>query len=244
MDEAEWMECAEPQKMLKFLGEKASDRKMMQFSAACLRRIWHLLTDDRSRNLVEVTERFLDGTVSEEDADRVYDAFSAAYEKGDLQDGARGNTHEAVLNVAQSGRLAAVTVAHEVAAVIGGEAAENSPTAQPGPGGWVEKTVAWESAAMGEKAAQTPFLRDIFGSPFRPVALDPAWRTPPVVALATAAYEERILPSGTLDPDRLAVLADALEESGCDNADILDHLRGPGEHVRGCWVVDLLLGKE
>ena len=61
--------------------------------------------------------------------------------------------------------------------------------------------------------------------------------------LATAAYEERILPAGTLDSDRLAVLADALEDAGCDNEDILSHLRGPGPHVRGCWVVDLLLGK-
>ena len=47
-----------------------------------------------------------------------------------------------------------------------------------------------------------------------------------------------------LDPDRLAVLADALEEAGCDNADLLSHLRGPGPHVRGCWALDLLLGKE
>src|SRR5262245_54438909 len=57
------------------------------------------------------------------------------------------------------------------------------------------------------------FLRDIFGNPFRPVSFVPVWRTPAVVALATAAYEERILPAGTLDPDRLAVLADALEEA-------------------------------
>jgi len=64
-----------------------------------------------------------------------------------------------------------------------------------------------------------------------------------VTALATAAYEERDLPAGTLDPDRLAVLADALEAADCDNADLLPHLRGPGPHVRGCWVIDALLGK-
>jgi len=83
-------------------------------------------------------------------------------------------------------------------------------------------------------------LRDIFGNPVRPVVLDPAWRTPTVLALAQAAYIERTFPSGTLDVARLAVLADALEDAGCDNADILSHLRGPGPHVRGCWVVDLL----
>src|SRR5262245_41808404 len=69
-------------------------------------------------------------------------------------------------------------------------------------------------------------------------------RPPAVLSISEAAYEERILPAGTLDPDRLAVLSDALEEAGCDNPDILSHLRGPGPHVRGCWVLDLLLEKE
>jgi hypothetical protein len=68
--------------------------------------------------------------------------------------------------------------------------------------------------------------------------------TPQVVALAQAAYEQRELPSGALDAARLAVLADALEEAGCTDADILNHLRSPSPHVRGCWAVDLTLGKE
>jgi hypothetical protein len=87
-------------------------------------------------------------------------------------------------------------------------------------------------------------VRDLFGNPFRPVAINPAWQTPTVLALATAAYENRILPAGTLEPARLEVLADALEETGCDNADILNHCRQAGVHVRGCWVLDCLRGKE
>jgi len=87
-------------------------------------------------------------------------------------------------------------------------------------------------------------LRDILGNPFRPVAVDPAWRTPPVISLAQGAYDERHLPAGTLDSDRLAVLADALEDAGCDGTDILTHLRGPGPHVRGCWAVDLVLARK
>ena len=87
-------------------------------------------------------------------------------------------------------------------------------------------------------------MRDVVGNPFRPQRLDPALRNPTVLAMAQAAYQERLLPSGELDRTRLAILADALEEAGCDNADILNHLRQPGEHVRGCWVVDLVLGKE
>jgi hypothetical protein len=93
---------------------------------------------------------------------------------------------------------------------------------------------------------QAGVLRCVFGPlPFRPVSLDPAvlaWRDATVVHLARAAYDEK-LPAGTLDNGRLAVLADALEEAGCTDADILGHCRSGGEHVRGCWVVDLLLGK-
>jgi len=80
------------------------------------------------------------------------------------------------------------------------------------------------------------FFRDIFGNPFRPVAIDPRWQTETVVALATGIYAERAF-------DRMPILADALEDVGCDRADILNHCRGDGPHVRGCWVVDLLLGK-
>jgi hypothetical protein len=86
-------------------------------------------------------------------------------------------------------------------------------------------------------------LREIFPNPFRPVALGPAWTTSDIRTLAQAAYDERHLPSGHLDLTRLAVLADALEEAGA-TGDILTHLRSPGPHMRGCWPVDLLLGKE
>jgi hypothetical protein len=95
-----------------------------------------------------------------------------------------------------------------------------------------------------EQSAQCHLLRDIFGNPFRPVTLDPSWRIPDILALAQAAYDNRELPAGTLAPARLAVLADALEEAGCTERTLLDHLRSPGPHVRGCWSVDLLLGRE
>ncbi len=86
-------------------------------------------------------------------------------------------------------------------------------------------------------------LRDIFGNPFRPVSVSPKWLTPTVLDLAQATYEERILPAGELDTGRLAVLSDALVDEGCNDAALLDHLRLPGPHVRGCWAVDLILGK-
>jgi hypothetical protein len=101
--------------------------------------------------------------------------------------------------------------------------------------------VAWEAGQAEEEPFQCDILRDIFGNPFRPVPLSPAWLTPDVLSLARAAYDHRTLPAGTLDPARLGLLADALEDAGCDCAEILGHLRGEGPHVRGCWAVDLLL---
>ena len=86
-------------------------------------------------------------------------------------------------------------------------------------------------------------IHDIFGNPFRPTSINSAWLTPTVSSLAQSAYDERIMPSGELDPARLAVLSDALEEAGCVDANILNHLRSPGPHVRGCWAVDLLTGR-
>ncbi|HJZ56560.1 MAG TPA: hypothetical protein VKE74_16460 [Gemmataceae bacterium] len=78
---------------------------------------------------------------------------------------------------------------------------------------------------------------DIFGNPFRPVAFAPAWRTGTAVTLARQMYEAR-------DFSAMPILADALQDAGCENDDILDHCRGFGPHVRGCWVVDLVLGKK
>jgi hypothetical protein len=92
---------------------------------------------------------------------------------------------------------------------------------------------------MAERAAQSDLARDLLGNPFRPATLDPAWlawKGGAVRSLAVSVYEAR-------DYGRLPILADALEDAGCGSRDILDHCRGPGAHVRGCWVVDLLLGK-
>jgi hypothetical protein len=88
-----------------------------------------------------------------------------------------------------------------------------------------------------ERPKQSDQLRDIFGNPFRPVALDQAWLTPTVTSLAQAIYADRAF-------DRLPILADALEDAGCTDSCNLEHCRGGREHCRGCWVVDLLTGRE
>ncbi len=122
--------------------------------------------------------------------------------------------------------------------------------------GFLEETAVWAESQASEHAAaiateaavaaragrldQVTLLRDIFGPlPFRPVAVDPswlAWNAGTVRQLAEGIYQERAF-------DRIPILADALEEAGCDNEEILQHLRGPGPHVRGCWVLDLLSGR-
>lgn len=89
--------------------------------------------------------------------------------------------------------------------------------------------------AADERRRQVGFLRDIFG--FRPIAIDPTWLTSPVVDLARTMYNGR-------DFSPMPILADALEEAGCDNADVLAHCRGDGQHTRGCWVIDAILGKD
>lgn len=97
--------------------------------------------------------------------------------------------------------------------------------------------IAQEIALAEEYVFQSDLLRDIFGNPFRKITFDPACVTTTVIGVAEAIYNARAF-------DRMPILADALEEAGCTNADILTHCRGPGSHVRGCWVIDLLMGKE
>ena len=96
-----------------------------------------------------------------------------------------------------------------------------------------------EPAWFDERKSQCCLLRDIFGNPFRPASISLswlAWNDGAIFKMAQAIYDARAF-------DRLSLLADALEDAGCTDADILSHCRTPGEHVRGCWVVDLLLGK-
>lgn len=100
--------------------------------------------------------------------------------------------------------------------------------------------LAWvfgHSPDVAEQSQQTSFIRHITGNPFHPIVLDPTWLTSTVLALCQAAYDDKAF-------DCLPILADALEDAGCTNHDILNHCRQPGEHGRGCWCLDLLLNKK
>ncbi|MCE9566116.1 MAG: hypothetical protein K8U57_29190 [Planctomycetes bacterium] len=89
-----------------------------------------------------------------------------------------------------------------------------------------------------EWAHQATLFREIVGNPFRPVDFDSEWRTSTVLAMAKEMYESR-------DFSAMPIFADALQDTGCEHDDILSHCRDENAtHVRGCWVVDLVLGKE
>jgi hypothetical protein len=110
---------------------------------------------------------------------------------------------------------------------------------RPAPSRWIRSNSPKPERAEC-RPAEARLLRDIFGNLFRPVAINAAWlawNDGTVVKMAQSIYDERAF-------DRLPILADALEEAGCHDPEILGHCRQPGEHVRGCWIVDLILGKE
>ena len=95
------------------------------------------------------------------------------------------------------------------------------------------------SAERAERLVLANLLRDIFGNPFRPVAIDPAWlawNDGAILRMAQSIHDEQAF-------DRLPFLAEALEDAGCTDRSILTHCRGPGPHAKGCWLVDLVLGK-
>jgi hypothetical protein len=232
MNEAEWLAGSGPPSMLEFLRDKASERKLRLFACACCRRIWYLLKDKRSQQAVEFVEKCVDGLANSEELVVISDAANdvwndAAYGRSPFFSDAETDAADAACSTAdpQDGMSAALHASH-CAAYAASWSSSGRQIIQ--------------KQASAEQAVQCLLLRDLFGNPFRPVCLDPAWlswREGAIPKLAQAVYDERAF-------DRLPILADALEDAGCDNADILNHCRQPGEHVRGCWVVDLLLGKE
>jgi hypothetical protein len=270
--ESEWLACADPGAMLRRLnGDRdyaaglpaapPSDRKLRLYACACARQAWHLLSDPRGRNAVEVAERYADG-------------------EGDLTD--RLRRCDSYLDL---------EAPHGPAWVLAFNACRPNPDR-------LREAIMFPSSAVNAvvtPALQAALLRDVVGNPWRPATLcglsrrpfhnqwahvdvnGSFWledecpvcrplRTPAVLGIARRAYDLR-------DWDALPVLADALEEAGCEDTEVLGHLRGwgrcgtclgrgasadgfwdcvrcggsgritVGPHVRGCWSLDVILGK-
>jgi len=225
--EAEWNACSDPQPMLEFLRGKASDGKLRMFAVACCRRHWHLLRDE-PRLAIEVSELYAHGLEERRKVEAAVNAVEAAVKDAESfgeDDGRAGGA------IASAAWAVAFTVTGSL--LLDGNDEEVQDLA------WdaltrMAKAAAEAGKEESEPSAQAELLRDIFGNPFRPVTLDPVCLTSTVTQLAEAIYDERAF-------DRIPILADALEDAGCTNTDILEHCRGGGEHVRGCWVMDLLL---
>jgi hypothetical protein len=231
MTEAEWLAATDPQPMLKFLEGRTSDRKLRLFAVACLRIRWSPnIDDDRptvnegcSGTLREV-ERYLEGEATLEGLRgcfdfRDFDSDEVGWHLLASRPPFKASTAAALASQAASAGATRETTYNGVMKVRG---------------------------FVGLK--QCALLRCIFGYPGSPgPPLDPVWITwndGTVRTLAESVYKERAIPEGALDAARLGVLADALEDAGCTDAELLGHLRGQGPHVRGCWALDHVLAKK
>lgn len=237
--EAEWLGCADPLPMLRWLNERdASPRKLRLFSCACVRSVWELMPADVAREAVLAAERFADGQTNEADRRAALEALRATYPPRMTPDAPVPAPYVAGLVAYYCAWSNSVTPRAGVH--LNAHGAE-SVAYWTRVGVVLHQTGLWRPPpshplSLAEAAYQGRLLRDIFGNPFRSDGFDPRWRTADAVGLASAIYEDRAF-------DRMPILADALIDAGCDSEEILSHCRSEGPHVRGCWVVDLVLGK-
>lgn len=227
MTEADWLACTDPAPMLAFVRGRTSARRLRLIAVACCRRLEYLSREAEAA--LDVAERFADGTAS--DGDRS-DARKAA------QRAAQGRGVTRTPTAPKGERRGASAVYYAAAR----DAAEAARTARQ----LVVESLIWRAGGYAacdaravrdaEHGPQAVLVRDIIGNPFRPVKFDPSWRTEAVVGLVHELYESR-------DFAPMSVLADALEDAGCTDPDVLAHCRAGGPHVRGCWVIDRLLGR-
>lgn len=214
MTEPEWQVCTEPRRMLEFLEVQVSGRKLRLFAIACCRRVLHAVPDPRNVHAVEIAERYADGLATAEELQAAHAQASAVRQEW---------FSRIAPPLSRPIRVAALML----------------PVAVCAPRAWraADYTADWPLSPDSSRR-NCELLREVFGNPFRPAVCEAAWLSwngGAAVRIAERIYEECRF-------EDLPVLADVLEEAGCTSADLLAHCRGPGEHVRGCWAVDLILG--
>ena len=204
--------------LAEFAGAEVSDRKLRLFAVGCCRLIWKLIPRGTCKEAVVVAEAVADRQATK----KALTAARIAVRKV-VYDEEVYWKHSAALACLNAVDANVVDGAHGVAIYVAGAALHRD-------------TDNWDYDAT--KGAALALLHDVVGPlPFRKVAMKPKWLTSSVTALAKQVYESR-------DFSAMPILADALQDAGCDNDRILDHCRGGGPHCRGCWVVDLILGKD
>jgi hypothetical protein len=248
VDVREWNSSEEPLLMLEFLGNarKGSNRKYRLYGVSCCRTMWDWLERleqqglGRGRHAVLVAERFADGLATRDELRRALLPVDFLTESGGTPWSNLQSALQALTDA--EGLDAAVCITRSILRAQYRAALQAEQVSRGG--GFLSTEATREICRTKTKAAakeQCGFLRDSFGHmPFRSVALDPfllKWRDRVIPRLAEAIYEERAF-------ERMPILTDALEEAGVTDQDILGHCRQQEGHTRGCWCLDLLLGKE
>jgi hypothetical protein len=219
MTEAEWLSSVNSQAMIARVRDKGSERIWRLVAVACVRTVEAQMRDARSSAALDTAERFADGTATREELRAARAQAEAAAQQAHLDEW----EDEVRVNFGWDAAYEALCAARWAA-----------DAALPCVADDVDSTSVHESLRLPD------LIREIFGNPFQWNVIHPGWLSwsdGAVLHLAQTIYNTRSF-------DLLPILADALEDAGCDNADILSHLRGPGPHVRGCWALDLLLDKQ
>jgi hypothetical protein len=230
MNEVDWQAGLDPAAMLAYLDGKVSDRKLRLFACACVRRYWHLLRYQVPRDTVALAERYAEGQVEEAELDPArqnaeMSAMDAPFNEQYAYQAAAATlldpAAEAARQACEHIRQQAVRDAANEAAPFENEARINA------------------EASRAECRGLGALLHEVFGNPFRPVTVDRSWLS---VSGGAGAAILRVVDEESRF-EELPYLGDALEDAGCRDDNLLRHLREPNGHVRGCWAVDLLLGR-
>jgi len=209
--------------MLPVLRGQATDRKYRLFAIACCRQIKPLFTDERTRRALEVCERFVEGLADLETLQKAFDGALAVYDENPDDSQGVESSALAMASTCWTNDEKRETSLIDVVDNTIGVACFFFP---------------WKNAKQIQRRRVCRLLREIFGNPFCPVSLSAgllAWKEATVPRMAQAIYNEHAF-------ELLPILGDAMEEAGCTDELILGHCRGPGEHFRGCWLVDAILG--
>ncbi len=228
MTEREWLTAERPWQMINFARERASARKLRLFSCACCRSALNEFAPGIAERALVAAELFADSALKTGTLEHVLHTLDASASAA----GRDANSIGYLLHLLDACRVACFPsnpgdMARDVAQSAAYAAADlplfASGSREP-------------AELLAEFAAQCELLRCIIGNPFAPVSFDPGWRTSDAVALAQSMYESR-------DFSAMPILADALQEAGCENEQVLAHCRDARDHARGCWVCDALLAR-
>lgn len=243
MTEHEWLHEPDFARHVQYIEDRLSDRRQRLLSVAFCRSAWHLFDHPTLREAVDTAECYADGTATgaelEAARQRCRVIAVQAHESWAKLEGAQSlaSLGQWLLSrIAWAAAFASTTPVSLEA--VGNKMLVNAVERQSGESGFLVRDVAlWDRLMNEQRLRYRALVWDVAGNPFTAAAIPECWRSSTVVALAAQMYQTR-------DFAAMPILADALEDAGCDCAEVLDHSRKPGVHWRGCWVVDRILKKE